>query len=75
MVYGTDPAARAAAPTSSPRGEHATTPKGDIGNVSVLAPEAQSVNWVVTYVHDAEGWWLIAFAANPQRLPMDTAAR
>nr|BFE74764.1 hypothetical protein GCM10020092_080650 [Actinoplanes digitatis] len=44
--------------------------KGDIGNVAVLAPEAQSVNWVVTYDHDANGSWLIVFAANPKRLPM-----
>ncbi|MBB4765057.1 flavin monoamine oxidase family protein [Amorphoplanes digitatis] len=44
--------------------------KGDIGNVAVMAPEAQSVNWLVTYDHDANGSWLIVFAANPKRLPM-----
>ena len=41
---------------------------GDIGNVSVLAPEAQAVNWVATYARDAEGSWLVVFAANPERL-------
>ena len=46
--------------------------KGDIGNVSVLAPESQAVNWAVTYDHDAEGSWLVVFAANPQRLPMSS---
>lgn len=33
--------------------------KGDIGNVSVLAPEAYAVNWVVTYAKGARkapGW-------------------
>jgi monoamine oxidase len=44
--------------------------EGDIGNVSVLAPEAQAVNYVVTYDHGAEGSWLIVFASNPKRLPM-----
>lgn len=44
--------------------------KGDVGNVSVLAPEAQPVNWAVTYDHGVEGSWLVVFAANPQRLPM-----
>jgi pseudooxynicotine dehydrogenase len=46
--------------------------KGDIGNVSVLAPEAQAVNWAVTYDHGTEGSWLIVFAANPKRLPMNS---
>ena len=45
--------------------------KGDIGNVSVLAPEAEAINWVVTYDHGADGSWLIVFACNPKRLPLD----
>ena len=44
--------------------------KGDIGNVSVMAPEAHALNWAVTYRHGAEGTWLIAFASNPDKLPM-----
>ncbi|GAA1496416.1 NAD(P)/FAD-dependent oxidoreductase [Paeniglutamicibacter kerguelensis] len=44
--------------------------KGDIGNVSVMAPEAHALNWAVTYRHGAEGSWLVAFAANPDKLPM-----
>ena len=44
--------------------------KGDIGNVSVLAPESEAVNWAVTYDHRAEGSWLVVFASNPERLPM-----
>ena len=46
--------------------------KGDIGNVSVLAPEEQAVNWAVTYAHGAEGSWLVVFSANPARLPMSS---
>ncbi|MET8152072.1 flavin monoamine oxidase family protein [Actinoplanes sp. NPDC049668] len=46
--------------------------KGDIGNVAVVAPETQPVNWVVTYDHDANGSWLIVFAATPKRLPMSS---
>ena len=46
--------------------------KGDIGNVSVLAPEEQAVNWAVTYARDAEGSWLVVFASNPARLPMSS---
>ncbi len=44
--------------------------KGDIGNVSVLAPEAQAVNWAVTYHRGTQGTWLIVFSANPDRLHM-----
>ncbi|MFI6006360.1 flavin monoamine oxidase family protein [Streptomyces sp. NPDC051366] len=44
--------------------------KGDIGNVSIVAPEAQPVNWLVTYAHGPEGSWLIAFASNPDKLQM-----
>ncbi|AYV25201.1 Pseudooxynicotine oxidase [Streptomyces sp. ADI95-16] len=45
--------------------------KGDIGNVSVLAPEAYAVNWVVTYAQGGpEGTWVVAFSSNPDRLPM-----
>ena len=46
--------------------------KGDIGNVSVLAPEEQAVNWAVTYARDAEGSWLVVFSSNPARLPMSS---
>ena len=46
--------------------------KGDIGNVSVLAPESLSVNWAVTYDHGAQGSWLVVFACNPDRLPMSS---
>jgi monoamine oxidase len=46
--------------------------KGDIGNVSVLAPEVQAVNWVVTYDHGQQGSWLVVFASNPKRLPMSS---
>jgi monoamine oxidase len=46
--------------------------KGDIGNVSVLAPEAQAVNWVVTYARGDEGSWLVVFSSNPKRLPMSS---
>ncbi|MFD9475902.1 flavin monoamine oxidase family protein [Streptomyces nojiriensis] len=44
--------------------------KGDIGNVSVVAPETHAVNWVVTYAHDPEGSWLIMFSNNPDKLEM-----
>jgi monoamine oxidase len=44
--------------------------KGDVGNVSVLAPEAQAVNYVVTYARDDEGSWLVVFSSIPERLPM-----
>lgn len=44
--------------------------KGDIGNVSIVAPEAHAVNFVVTYTHDSEGSWLIVFSANPDKLQM-----
>jgi monoamine oxidase len=44
--------------------------KGDVGNVSVLAPEDQAVNYVVTYDHDASGSWLVVFSSIPERLPM-----
>ena len=46
--------------------------KGDIDNVSVLSPDPQAINWAVTYDHDANGSWLIAFAANPKQLPMSS---
>jgi pseudooxynicotine oxidase len=44
--------------------------KGDAGNVSVLAPEAQAINWAVTYARRPEGTWLVVFSANPERLAM-----
>ncbi|MER6201340.1 NAD(P)/FAD-dependent oxidoreductase [Streptomyces sp. NPDC001586] len=44
--------------------------KGDIGNVSIVAPEAQPINWLVTYAHGPESSWLIAFAANPKKLEL-----
>ncbi|MFG2991219.1 flavin monoamine oxidase family protein [Streptomyces sp. NPDC048257] len=44
--------------------------KGDVGNVSIVAPEAQAVNFVVTYAHGPEGTWLIVFSANPDKLQM-----
>ncbi|WP_406377050.1 FAD-dependent oxidoreductase (plasmid) [Streptomyces virginiae] len=44
--------------------------KGDIGNVSIAAPEAQAVNYVVTYDHGPEGSWLVVFSAIPEKLQM-----
>ncbi|GHG75241.1 monoamine oxidase [Streptomyces griseocarneus] len=44
--------------------------KGDIGNVSIVAPEAQAVNFAVTYDHGRDGSWLIVFSANPKKLKM-----
>ncbi|MFD5936539.1 flavin monoamine oxidase family protein [Streptomyces sp. NPDC060333] len=44
--------------------------KGDIGNVSMVAPETQPLNFLVTYDHGPEGSWLIAFSANPKKLQM-----
>ncbi|MFD9379751.1 flavin monoamine oxidase family protein [Streptomyces sp. NPDC059999] len=44
--------------------------KGDIGNLSIVAPEAQAVNFVVTYTHGPDGSWLIVFSANPDKLRM-----
>ncbi|MFF1496602.1 flavin monoamine oxidase family protein [Streptomyces sp. NPDC058304] len=44
--------------------------KGDIGNVSIVAPESQAVNYVVTYDHGPEGSWLMVFAAIPKKLQM-----
>ncbi len=44
--------------------------KGDIGNVSMVAPETQPINFLVTYAHGPEGSWLIVFSANPKKLQM-----
>lgn len=44
--------------------------KGDVGNVSMVAPEAQPINFLVTYDHGPEGSWLIVFSAIPKQLPM-----
>ena len=43
--------------------------KSDVGNVSVLAPETEVVNCVMTYDHGAAGSWLIVFVADHRRLP------
>ena len=48
--------------------------KGDIGNVSVLAPESEAINWAMTYDHGPDGSWLIVFGTDPKRLPLDDVA-
>lgn len=48
--------------------------KGDVGNVSVFAPESEAVNWAATYQHSAEGSWLIVFGDEPKRLPLNDVA-
>jgi monoamine oxidase len=48
--------------------------KGDVGNVSVLAPETEVVNWAVTYDHGAAGSWLCVFVADHRRLPFGDVA-
>jgi monoamine oxidase len=47
---------------------------GDIGNISVFAPETEAVNWVGTYHHGAEGSLLVLFGSDPKRLPLDDVA-
>ncbi|MFD4923066.1 flavin monoamine oxidase family protein [Streptomyces goshikiensis] len=44
--------------------------RGDIGNLSIVAPEAQAVNFVVAYTHGPDGSWLIVFSANPDKMQM-----
>jgi pseudooxynicotine dehydrogenase len=48
--------------------------RGDVGNLSFLAPEAEAINWVATYHHGAEGSLLIVFGNDPKRLPVDDVA-
>ena len=48
--------------------------KGDIGNVSVLAPESEAINWAMTYDHGPDGSWLIVFGTDPKRLPLEDVA-
>jgi monoamine oxidase len=49
--------------------------KGDVGNVSVFAPEAEAINSVMTYKHAADGSLLIVFGNSPQKLPFGDVAR
>lgn len=48
--------------------------KGDVGNVSLYAPESEAINWAVTYDHGAAGSWLNVFGTNSQRLPLNDEA-
>ena len=48
--------------------------KGDVGNVSVFAPETEAINWTGTYRHAANGSLLIVFGNDPKRLPLDDVA-
>ncbi len=43
--------------------------KGDVGNVSVFAPETEAINSIMTYRHGADGSVLIVFGNSPQKLP------
>lgn len=43
--------------------------KGDVGNVSVFAPETEAVNSIMTYRHSANGSVLIVFGNSPHTLP------
>jgi pseudooxynicotine oxidase len=45
--------------------------KGDIGNVSIFAPESEAINWAVTYDHGPDGSWMIVFGTDPKRLSID----
>jgi len=47
--------------------------RGDVGNVSVFAPESEPINWVVTYDHGPGGSWVLVFGSDPERLPIDDA--
>ena len=49
--------------------------EGDVGNVSVFAPETQPINSVMTYSHAPNGTWLIVFGNSPQTLPYGDVAR
>ncbi len=48
--------------------------KGDVGNVSLYAPESEAINWVVTYEHGPGASWLNVYGTNSKRLPMDDKA-
>jgi monoamine oxidase len=48
--------------------------EGDVGNVSVFAPETEAINWAGTYHHAANGSLLIVFGNDPKRLPLDDVA-
>jgi len=48
--------------------------KGDVGNVSVFAPEAEAINWAVTYHHGADGSVLVVFGNDSKRLPLEDVA-
>jgi pseudooxynicotine oxidase len=47
---------------------------GDVGNVSVFAPETEAINWAGTHHHGAGGSLLIVFGYDPRRLPLDDVA-
>jgi monoamine oxidase len=47
---------------------------GDIGNVSVFAPETEPINWAGTHHHGPQGSLLIVFGNDPKRLPLDDVA-
>jgi monoamine oxidase len=48
--------------------------KGDVGNVSVFATEAEAINWTATYSHAASGSLVIVFGHDPKRLPIHDIA-
>jgi monoamine oxidase len=49
--------------------------KGDVGNVSVFAPEREAINWAATYKHGPNGSLLIVFGNSPERLPLGDMPR
>ena len=48
--------------------------KGDVGNVSVFAPEAEAINFAATIHHGATGSLLVVFGDEPKRLPFGDVA-
>jgi monoamine oxidase len=49
--------------------------KGDVGNVSLFAPESEVVNWVATCQHGAGRSLLVVFAASPEPFAGHDAAK
>jgi pseudooxynicotine oxidase len=45
--------------------------KGDIGNIAVLAPATEAINWAVTYHNEPHGSWMTTFSADPRRMPSE----
>lgn len=49
--------------------------KGDVGNVSLFAPESEAVNWVATCQHGPERSLVVVFGASPEPFAGHDAAK